>query len=84
LNVAAKDFKDPTADKDYIVGVTTQKASVFQIAATMEVDGTPTAQVNGTFVKRTATSHSGALDGLTFTVGDSSANFFKAGDNVTG
>lgn len=84
LNVAAKDFKDPN-DKAYRIGATTLKAGAFQIAATMEVDGVPTAQVNGTYVQRLASkTYSGSIDGYTFTVGDEAANVFKVGDTISG
>jgi prepilin-type N-terminal cleavage/methylation domain-containing protein len=55
LNVVEKDFKDPN-DKAYRIGATTLKGGAFQLAATMEVDGVDTAQVNGTYVARTATA----------------------------
>jgi hypothetical protein len=50
----------------------------------MEVDGVDTAQVNGTYVARTA----GAItptsyDAGVVTVPDTSANFFKVNDTVT-
>jgi prepilin-type N-terminal cleavage/methylation domain-containing protein len=82
LNVAAKDFKDPS-EKEYRIGATEAKAGVFQIAATMEVDGTDTALVNGTFVARgTGTVVTDSVDGLTATLADTAANSFKAGDYV--
>ena len=83
LNVVEKDFKDPN-DKAYRIGATTLKAGAFQLAATMEVDGVDTAQVNGTYVQRTDTAVTGGtIDGNTFTIPDTSANFFKVGDTVT-
>ncbi len=83
LNVAAKDFKDPKGDNEYRIGGTTLKGGVFQLAAAMEVDGTDTAQVNGTYVNRSVVSHTGTTDGQTFTVWDQAANYFKVGDTVT-
>lgn len=83
LNVAAKDFKDPN-DKAYRIGATTLKAGAFQVSATMEVDGVPTAQVNGTYVKRDNTAKTVTKDGLVFTLADAAANFFKVGDTIVG
>jgi prepilin-type N-terminal cleavage/methylation domain-containing protein len=85
LNVAEKDFKDPQGDKAYRIGATTLKAGAFQLSATMEKDGTDTALVNGTFVARgTGTTHTGTVDGATFTVEDAAANYYKVGDIITG
>ena len=84
LNVAAKDFKDPQGDNEYRIGATDVQNGVFQIAASMETDGTDTAQVNGTFVARTIlwTTSSGSHDGVTVTLDDEFANTFKAGDTL--
>ncbi len=84
LNVIAKDFKDPKSDKEYRIGATTKAGGVFQVAATLEKDGTDTAQVNGTYSARTATAYSGTADGTSFSLNDANANRFKVGDKVTG
>lgn len=84
LNVIEKDFKDPKSDKAYRIGATTLAGGVFQVAATMEKDGTPTAQVNGTFAPRTTQTFSGTADGTSFSLEDANANRFKVGDKVTG
>ena len=83
LNVVEKDFKDPN-DKAYRIGATTLKGGAFQLAATMEVDGVDTAQVNGTYVARTATAKTNlSVDWDTMTLADADANFFKVWDAVT-
>jgi len=86
LNVVEKDFLDPKSDKAYRVGVTDERGGVFQVAATMEQDGTDTAAVNGTFVKRlstdTGTVDSVDVSGSSITLNDNIANFFKIGDIV--
>lgn len=84
LNVIAKDFKDPKSDKEYRIGATTLKNGVFQVAATLEKDGTDTALVNGTFDSRTNGGFSGTADAAstTFALADTNANRFKVGDTV--
>ncbi len=84
LGVIQKDFLDPQSDKAYRIGATTLVGWVFQVAATMERDGTDTALVNGTFLGRSTTAYSGTADaGSTiFTLTDSNANRFKFGDMV--
>lgn len=87
LNVAAKDFKDPQGDNEYRIGATSYKAGAFQIAATMEQDGTDTALVNGTYVARgtgtvVSTSVVNNTSTSTVTLEDTAANVFKAGDFV--
>ena len=84
LNVVEKDFKDPKSDKAYRIGVTEERGGVFQVAATMEEDGTDTAAVNGTFVQRlnSSTGTISSIDGATVTVSDSEANFYKVGDLI--
>lgn len=85
LNVIAKDFKDPKSDKEYRIGATTLKNGVFQVAATLEKDGTDTALVNGTYDARTASGFSGTADAAstTFSLLDVNANRFKVGDIIT-
>ena len=84
LNIVEKDFLDPLTDKAYRVWVTEDRGWVFQVAATMEKDGTDTAQVNGTFVQRLSTTSAtvSAIDENVVTVDDAYANFFKVGDYV--
>ena len=83
LNVFAKDFKDPN-DKEYRIGSTTLKGWTFQVAATIEVDGTDTALVNGTYVQRTQ-ANSGSIVATgndVVTIEDALTNYFKAGDII--
>lgn len=85
LNVDKKDFLDPRGDNEYSVAYTDAQNGVFQLAATLEVDGTDTALVNGTYIARDATS-TGTVDsvsGNTITLADANANMFKASDYVT-
>ncbi len=84
LNVIEKDFKDPKWDNEYRIGATTYKGWVFQIAATMEQDGTATALVNGTYDARGTEEYTVKdISGNTFTLDDNHANRFKVGDVVT-
>lgn len=83
LNIAQKDFSDPQSDNEYRIGATTFQNGVFQLAATMEVDGTDTALVNGTYTSRGTTAYTGSVNNSVFTLEDSYANTFKAGDYVT-
>lgn len=84
LNVAAKDFKDPQGDNEYRIGATSYKGGVFQIAATMEQDGTDQALVNGTYVARgTGATDTATIDSQSsnvITLADENANMFKVGD----
>ena len=86
LNVVQKDFLDPKSDKAYKVWVTEERGGVFQVAATMEKDGTNTALLNGTFVQRlstqTGTVASVDVAGSSITLADGTANYFKVGDRL--
>jgi len=83
LNVVAKDFKDPNGG-DYAVGATTIGWDRFQVAATMEADGTNTTKINGTYSARTAkTILFTVVDADTLKMESTGANWFKAGDSVT-
>ena len=81
LNVVAKDFKDPQ-DNQYAIAATTFDGGVFQVAATMEVDGNDQALVNGTFNARTTQAYSGTTVGDVFTLDDANANTFKLNDTT--
>ena len=84
LNVAQKDFLDPQGDNEYRIAATAAQNGVFQLAATLESDGTDTALVNGTYIERgTGTVDTDSVDSATVTLNDAAANTFKAGDYVT-
>lgn len=83
LNVVEKDFKDPQ-NKEYVIGATVLGGGVFQVSATIEVDGTDEALVNGTFNSRDTTTYNiESTDQNTVTLVDSAANRFKKDDLIT-
>ena len=83
LNVVADDFKDPSSDQDYKIGMTSLRGGSFQIGASMENDsGGNTALVNGSYVARATTAQNATLNGNVATMANASANFFKVNDYV--
>lgn len=89
LKVNAEQYKDPSQDELYRIGVTTKKGGAFEFAAKLEDGGARTALVKGTFTPRgpdTVTITNLTNDGTNVTgatVPTSAVNFFRAGDTTT-
>lgn len=86
LGIKADDFKDPSDEVAYPVGVTTKKSGQFEVAATMENGaGEEEAKLVGTYKSRGLASITGAVsdDGLTITVAAGDLNTFFKGDTIT-
>ncbi len=63
LDQNGANFKDPSTNSDYVVGVTTRNGgNVFQLAAKVEGGGTATALVTGNFVSRAPTFSGGVFN----------------------
>jgi prepilin-type N-terminal cleavage/methylation domain-containing protein len=87
LNVDAKDFKDPMADEDYMIGATSLRGGSFQIAASMETEGSANlALVNGNYQARSVvaagTDNVKSANGKVITLDNAAANSLKVNDNI--
>lgn len=82
LWVKPEEFQDP-GGQDYPFGATTSGAR-FELAASLEVDGTRQALVKGTYTPRDdSTAAITSVSGNVVTLASADTNRFRAGDSVT-
>lgn len=85
LEMKASEFQDPFGD-NYAIGATTKAGGPFELAASIEQDGSEVAEVSGNFNPRTTTSVSGTFVTTSkFTLTSlTDTGRFKVGDTANG